>query len=191
MEKKNTEEKERKETQKRFRERQAEVKNTQKDLQTLNNALVELSVHLGTQKAGYDFQDWFYDFLDFFEIINRRPYKQAGRQIDGSLTISDTTYLVELKFTKKQAAVTDIDSIFKKVSTVADNTMGIMVSISGYSQVAIEGASGPKTPLLLLDHSHIYLALGGIMTFSDIIDRVRRYASQTGVSYLNVSDFGE
>jgi hypothetical protein len=68
--------------------------------------------------------------------------------------------------------------------------MGILVSISGYSSVAREEASGNKTPLLLLDHGHIYLVLGGMMGFADVIERIRRHASQTGEAYLSVSDFG-
>lgn len=146
-------------------------------------------MRLGDQKAGYDFQDWFYDLLDFSEITNRKPYVHNGRQIDGSITLSGTTYLIELKFTAEQAGVTDIDSFFKKVTSKADNTMGIMVSISGYSSVAKQEASGERTPILLLDHNHLYLVLGGIMGFADVVDRVRRHASQTGEAYLPASDF--
>jgi hypothetical protein len=63
--------------------------------------------------------------------VNSRPYTHEGRQIDGSLTHAGTTYLVELKFTAEQAGATDIDSFLKKVNDKADNTMGIMISISG------------------------------------------------------------
>jgi hypothetical protein len=106
------------------------------------------------------------------------------------LTASGTTYLVELKFTAEQASATDIDTFHKKVTTKADNTMGIMISISGYSSIARQEASGERTPLLLLDHGHIYLVLGGIMGFGDVVDRVRRHASQTGEAFLSASDFG-
>ena len=67
--------------------------------------------------------------------------------------------------------------------------MGIMVSISGYSSVAKKEASGAKTPILLLDHGHIYLVLGGIMGLADVIDRIRRHASQTAEAYLAANDF--
>lgn len=177
-------------TQANFRKRQEEISRSQQTLQKLNDRLNVLGQSIGTQKAGYDFQDWFYDFLDFYEISNRRPYTQKGRQIDGSLTISGTTYLVELKFTTGQSSANDIDTFYKKVVTKADNTMGIMVSISGYSSVAIEEASGDKTPLLLLDHSHIYSALSGVIGFPEIIERIRRHASQTGESYLSINQFG-
>jgi len=172
-----------------FNQKQQEVNRSQENLQKLSEELNELGKKLGTQQAGYDFQDWFYSLLDFFEIPNRKPYVHAGRQIDGSLTISGTTYLVELKFTADQAGATDIDSFYKKVTTKADNTMGVMVSISSYSSVAIKEASGEKTPLLLFDHSHIYLVLGGIMGFSEVIERVRRHASQTGEAFLPANKF--
>jgi hypothetical protein len=173
----------------RFKENQTKVSVSQNTLNKLNERLTELAKGIGTSNGGYDFQEWFYDLMDFYEIPNRRPYNHEGRQIDGSITLSGTTYLVELKFTAEQSAAPDIDSLYKKVTTKADNTMGIMVAISGYSSVAIKEASGSRTPLLLLDHSHVYLALRGIMSFSEIVDRVRRHASQTGEAYLDVNRF--
>ena len=172
-----------------FADRKRQAMQSQQSLQKLNDRLNVLGQALGTQQAGYDFQDWFYDLLDFSEISNRKPYVHKGRQIDGSLTVSGTTYLVELKFTTEQADATDIDSFYKKITSKADNTMGVMVSISGYSSVARQEASGERTPILLLDSGHVYLVLGAIMGLADVVDRVRRHASQTGEAYLSASEF--
>ncbi|PHS32454.1 MAG: hypothetical protein COA95_03420 [Methylophaga sp.] len=155
----------------------------------LQASLETLHPKIGTQKGGYEFESWFYELLDFSEIQNRRPYKIDGRQIDGSLTIEGTTYLVELKFTKDQSSAPDIDSLKAKVNKMADNTMGIMISISSYSSVAISDASGSKSTLIILDASHLYLFLSGAMKFKDIITRVRRHASQTGEAYLPTNMF--
>lgn len=174
----------------RAREEKIKSQRAQTDKTKLDERLKLLHTHIGTQQGGYDFQDWFFDLLDFAEITNRRPYVSNGRQIDGSLTIEGTTYLAELKFTKSQSSSTDIDSIKAKVESKADNTMGIMVSISGYSSVAISEASGKKTTLLLLDASHIYLYLIGSIKFSEILMRIRRHASQTGESFLPTDKFG-
>ena len=175
---------------KRFAERQRQATQSQQTLHSLNDRLNTLADSLGQQKAGYDFQEWFYELLDFSEVSNRKPYVHNGRQIDGSLTVSGTTYLVELKFTAGPADATDIDSFYKKITTKADNTMGVMISISGYTSVARREASGDRTPMLLLDHSHLYMVLGGIMGLSDLVNRVRRHASQTGEAYLAADDFG-
>lgn len=180
---------EREEIKSKAREERQKVQRAQSDKAKLDERLKKLHIAVGTQQGGYDFQDWFFELLDFSEIVNRRPYVSNGRQIDGSLNVDGTTYLVELKFTDTQADATDIDSFKAKIESKADNTMGIMVSISSYSSVAIKEACGKKTPLLLFDASHIYLFLAGSLKFSDIIMRVRRHAAQTGEAYLPVGKF--
>lgn len=171
--------------------RQREIAHSKHSFESLNYRLNELCKALGSQKAGYDFQDWFYDLVAFFDVDHRRPYAVDGRQIDGSITLDGTTYLVELKFTASQADATAIDSHVKKVNDKADNTMGIIISMSGYSSVAINEASFSRSPLLLLDASHLYFVLGGVGTLPDLIRRVRRHSSQEGAAYLAVADFGK
>jgi hypothetical protein len=163
---------------------------SQMDLKKLKDRLEALFLELGTQGAGYKFQDWFYDLLEYEDIDNRRPYVIAGRQIDGSLTLDGTTYVVELKFTSEQSDATDIDSVLAKVNTKADNTMGVIISISGFSSVAIDQASFAKSPLLLLDFNHLYMVLNRISSLSKVLRRVRRHSSQTGRAYLAANDFG-
>jgi hypothetical protein len=172
------------------RKRRAGIQRSQVDLQRLGDRLDELASRCGQQQAGYDFEHWFFDLLDFSEIVNRRPYWHGGRQMDGSLTLSDTTYLVDLKFTTGQAAPADVDTFRRKVQEKADNTMGIMVSMGGYSSVARGVASGARTPLLLLDHAHLYLVLRGTLSVAEVVERVRRHASQTAEAYLSADNFG-
>jgi len=180
----------REETKKVGRQRLQESIAKRQTLEGLSGRLTELSKQLGTQAAGYEFQNWFYDLVAFFEMTHRRPYVSGGRQVDGSVTVEGTTYLSELKFTNDQAGAPDVDTFLAKVNDKADNTMGIMVSMSGYSTTAIQQASGRKTPLILMDHSHVYLVLGGTWTLPEIVSRLRRHASQTGQAFLPASEFG-
>lgn len=157
---------------------------SQQDLAKLQERLTALHPRAGTQEGGYAFETWFYDLAQFFDIEHRRPYKADERQIDGSLTIEGTTYLVELKFTINQTGVEDIDSFLAKVHNKADNTMGLFVSMAGYSSVAISQASKPRTPLLLVDASHIFLVLQSLWELPELVSRVRQHASQTSEAYL-------
>lgn len=175
---------------KKAEERRLKNISSQQTLEKLEEGLGELSTRLGKQQAGYDFQNWFYDLVDYFEISCKRPYVVQGRQIDGSVTLDGTSFLVELKFTAEQAGAADIDTFKSKVESKADNTMGIMVSVSGYSSVAVQEASGKRTPLLLLDCSHLYHVLGRAMPLPEVINRVKRHAAQTAEAYLAVKDFG-
>lgn len=181
--------KEKAEAKTRARDERQKIQRSLTDKSNLQQRLDALHSAVGTQQGGYDFQDWFYDLLDFCEIQNRRPYVSTGRQIDGSLTLDGTTYLAELKFTAGHADATDIDSLRSKVDDKADNTMGILISISGYSSVALTQASGRKTTLLLFDAMHLYLFLAGTLSFGDVLARVRRHASQTGEAYLPTNSF--
>jgi len=180
-------EREREATKAKAREARQEIQRHATDRTKLQERLEKLTPAIGTQQGGYDFQDWVHDLLQFSEIPSRKPYVSNGRQIDGTLTHEGTTYLIEIKFTAAQASSTDIDSLKAKVDGKADNTMGIMVSISGYSTTAIKEASGRQTKLLLLDASHRYLFLQGGIRFPEIISRIRRHASQTGESYLEAT----
>lgn len=169
-------------------ENQKKAENIRKARTTINNLEKELEIlitQLGTSKAGYAFQDWFYKLADFFEASCRRPYHAHGRQIDGSLSINGTDYLVELKFQSGQADVVDIDSALSKLKDKADNTMGIVISISGYSSIAIHDASYGRTQLLLLDYNHIQLLLREILSLPELIERLKIHAAQTGEAYLD------
>lgn len=175
----------REESRRKARELREVTARTRASLDMLSSRLTALCSEVGTQRAGYAFQDWFYDLLDYFEIQNRRPYTHAGRQHDGSLTIEGTTYIVELKFTEYQVGVGEVDSLLTKVNDKADNTMGIFLSMAGFSSVSVQQASGRKTPLLLLDSTHLFAVLGGARNLREIILHCRRHASQTGEAYLS------
>ena len=96
---------------------------------------------------------------------------------------------MELKFRNSQTGADEIDVLLSKVKSKADNTMGIFISMSGFSSIAIDTASVSQTPLLLFDHTHIYAVLCGIIGLPDLIARVRRHASQTGKAFLAVDAF--
>lgn len=171
-------------------ERQKNVLASQ-SLEKLAAELGDIASGLGTVSGGFAFEKWFYGFVGFFELPARPPYKDTnGRQIDGSLTLDGTTYLIETKFTKEQTTPDAIDSFLSKIGTKADNTMGLLVSMGGFNSGAIKTASRDRTPILLLDYSHLYsLILSGMMSLPDVIRRISRQASQTGESFLGVEDF--
>lgn len=173
------------------RQQQAANLASKETLESLSNRLNDLSSQLGFQQSGYEFQVWFYDLMNFAEVPNRRPYIDPnGRQIDGSVTIDGTTYICELKFTQKQAPPKEVSDLRDKVRTKADNTMAILLSISGFTDGAIRTGSGDGTPLLLLEASHLYCCLTGVMPFPDLIRRLRRHSSQTGEAFLPPAKFG-
>ena len=121
----------REETRKAAHQRMQETIKKRQSLETPSEKLKELSKRIGTAGAGYEFQDWFFDVVDFFEMTNRRPYTSGGRQIDGSVTIEGTTYLTELKSTREQAGAPDIETMIPIVLSALSFTLTKNVSTSG------------------------------------------------------------
>lgn len=162
----------------------------QQSLEKLQATLNELIPQIGTQTGGYAFEKWFYDLAIFYELDARSGYKADGRQIDGAITIESTTFLIETKLVTKPIGSPDIDTFMAKIESKADNTMGLFISLSGFNEGAKRSASKPRTPMLLIDHGHIFnLVLRGVMTLPQLVSRIKRHAHQTGSSYLNSSDF--
>ena len=176
-------ERSRAETRTRAAELREQQLRKQQDLSRLQERLNALVSHQGTQEGGNVFQDWFYDLIAYFEIQHRRPYWTNGREVDGSITVGDTTYLCELKFKNTPVGAPDVDVFRRKVETKADNTMGIMTSMSGYTAPAIDSGSGERSPLLLIDYQHLYAVLGGVLRLDELVGRVRQNASQTGRAF--------
>lgn len=162
----------------------------QQSLEKLQSALNALTPKIGTQDGGYAFERWLYDLAIYFELDARPGYKADGRQIDGAITIDGTTFLVETKLINDPVGSPDIDIFMAKIESKADNTMGLFVSLSGFTEGAKNAASKQRTPMLLLDSSHIFsLIMRGVMTLPQVVARVKRHASQTGASYLSASEF--
>ncbi len=184
-------EKQSKINQKKHSEQLEKINRQQISFESLQERLDKLLQKLGTQDGGYAFETWFYDLAKFSEIQARPSYKDPnGRQIDGSITIDGTTFLIETKFGNDRETVTTIDSFIAKVTTKADNTMGIVVSMSGFNKGAINGASMPGTKILLVDGQHIYnFIMRQTMTLPELIRRIKRHASETGKAYLPPSEF--
>jgi len=58
---------------------QAKTRESQQTIQSLSDRLGDLTSDIGMQKAGKAFEVWFYDLMEFSEIVARRPYKTEGR----------------------------------------------------------------------------------------------------------------
>lgn len=153
--------------------------------------LIKISQEAGQQSAGYEFETWIYDFSVFNDIEVRLPYKDpSGRQIDGAMTIDGDTMLIEAKCTAQPINVDAIDSFRSKIQTKADNTLGLMISLNGYNQGAIQEASQGRTPLVLIDGTHLFnIVMTQRASFKEVIARIKRHAAQTGCPYLSSTDF--
>jgi RNA-directed DNA polymerase len=116
--------------------------------QDLKNRRTKKSV----QERGLLLEKFLNELFTFFGIEVFDPFRRNnnGEQIDGGLKIGDWYYLVECKWQKKPSDIRDLDSLSGKVNRSGRQTMGLFISINGWST---------KVPELLTQNTNKVLIL--------------------------------
>ena len=75
-----------------------------------------------------------------------------------------------------------------KLSGKLKNTLGLYMSINGFSSESLNvDAPGIKS-MILMDGADLYAVLENRIELRDLLYRKRRHASETGIIYLKVTD---
>lgn len=157
-------------------------------LNTLNNDFCKLISCTDVQKRGYELEKLLVRLFDLFDLDPKASFKIMGEQIDGAFSFDNIDFLFEAKWTDKQVQAKELDSLAGKLSRKLDNTLGLFLSINGYSDEAVNAHSSGRRLLLLMDGSDIMAVLEGRIDLKDLLLRKRRHAAQTGNIYLKVSE---
>lgn len=120
-------------------------------------------------------------------LIQKLPLKAPGEQIDGAFTFKDDDYLLEAKWQKKPIVAQDLLGFAGKVNGKRKNTLGLFVSIDGFSSECSRTTSSDLRSLILMDGADLNAILTDRISLDDLLYRKRRHASETDNIYLNVN----
>ena len=115
----------------------------------------------------------------------KSSFKIKGEQIDGAFTFNNDEYLVEAKWRNDPTSIGDLDSFSGKLQRRLENTLGLFISINGFSPDAITAFSSGRKLMLLMDGSDIIAILEERISLPNLLKRNKRAAAQTGNIYLN------
>lgn len=123
----------RKEELARLERERAELIGRQSDL--LLMMFDELAKSDDPQKRGYLLQDLLSRTFDLheFPVIRSFTRNDGAEQIDGAFSMDGWHYLVECRWRKKLADVRELDGLSGQVRRSGKQTMGIFLSINGWS----------------------------------------------------------
>jgi hypothetical protein len=77
----------------------------------------------------------------------RGGFRRKGEQIDGAFVIASDHYLLEAKWQDEPVILRDLRDLDGVVASSLDNTLGLFISINGFSPDAIESYSeGNRAP---------------------------------------------
>ena len=140
------------------------------------------------QERGYRLEKIIRALFDLFDLDPRASFRIVGEQIDGAFTFDATDYLFEGKWQQGPVGAGELDVLAGKLSRKLDNTLGLFLSINGFSEDGVKAHSSGRRLLLLMDGSDLMAVLEGRIDLIQLLLRKRREASQTGNINLRIHE---
>ena len=169
-------------------EKRLEVSAVQQSLQELTEEYFDLLSSEDPQGRGYKLETILKGLFDLFDLDPRASFRVVGEQIDGAFSFEGTDYLLEAKWQKEPVRASDLDSLAGKLNRKLDNTLGLYLSVNGYSEDGVKAHSSGRRLTLLMDGSDLMAVLEGRIDLVQLLLRKRRVAAQTGNIYLKVHE---
>ena len=184
-------EKEVEEAEKHRQDAHARIMQTNAVQQRLEAFKVEFFQLVGSdnpQQRGFSLEKVIRGLFDLFDLDPKASFKIAGEQIDGAFSFEGTDYLLEAKWQKEPVPAKDLDGLAGKLSRKLENTLGLFLSINGFSEDAIKTHASGRRLMILMDGSDLMAVLEGRLDLVQLLLRKRRHAAKTGNIYLRIHE---
>jgi len=140
------------------------------------------------QKRGFQLEKILKQLFEVFDLDPKASFRITGEQIDGAFTFDKTDYLFEAKWQKCSSSIEDLDAFSGKLSRKLENTLGLFLSINGFSEDAIKAHTMGRKLMILMDGNDLMAVLEGRIDLIELLYRKKRFASQTGNIYLRIHE---
>lgn len=140
------------------------------------------------QQRGYRLEKILKGIFQLFDLDPKASFKIKGEQIDGAFSFEGTDYLLEARWQKDPVAAKELDSLAGKLSRKLENTLGLFLSINGFSEDAVKAHSSGRRLVMLMDGSDLMAVLEGRIDLLQLLLRKRRKAAETGNIYLRIHE---
>jgi hypothetical protein len=121
--------------------------------------------------------------------IDATPNVVSAGEVDVVFAIDGTRYILEAKWEQDKTDTGKIAKLQKRVRQRLAGTYGVMLSMSAYTQAALEDVKdGERLEVLLLDKDHWEAMLGGLIPPDELFSLVRDHAAFRGRPYTPVPD---
>ncbi|WP_225182183.1 hypothetical protein [Pectobacterium aroidearum] len=155
-----------------------------KKLISIRDKYMDLVSTTNAQSRGFELEKLMYELFELFDLDPKASFKNFGEQIDGAFSIEGTEYLFEAKWQKDLVNKADLAVFSEKVSTKLENTLGIFLSINGFSQDGVLAHQAGGSYIILMDGSDLMAVFEERIDFISLLLRKKRHAAQTGNIYL-------
>ena len=143
------------------------------------------------QRRGYRLEEIMNNLFKIAEISVKESFTRnaGGEQIDGAIEVGNNYYLVECKWRAKLANGGELDGLRGKVTRSGPQTMGLFISVNGWSKHVIDlMKQNPDKRMLLMDGEDIRSALAADITIIDMLRAKIEAFNLRSEPYLGVHD---
>ena len=161
------------------------VRDKLEDIKRRYNALVGST---DLQARGIELERLMYDIFELFDLDPKASFRNLGEQIDGAFYLHGTDYLFEAKWQQQPIGVQDLDAFGGKVRRKLENTLGLFLSINGFSPDGVGAHSAAQPSVILMDGADLMAVLEERIDFVTLLLRKKRHAAQTGRIFLPVHE---
>ena len=127
---------------------------------------------LTPQARGYQLEKILNSLFNISKIPVKDSFKRnkGGEQIDGAFEFGNWYYLVECKWRKKLSDIRDVDGLHGKLERSGLQTMGVFISVNGWSSHVVDLLKQNKLKnVLLVDGVDIQTVLQGGIPLNDLL----------------------
>lgn len=160
----------------------------QRKLEELRNDYFALLSFEEPHKRGYRLERVIRELFELFDLDPKSSFRIIGEQIDGAFTFEGTDFLFEAKWQQELVGASDLDSLAGKLQRKLENTLGLFLSVNGFSEDGVKAHSSGRRLILLMDGSDLMAVLEGRIDLFQLLLRKRRHASRTGNIYLRIHE---
>lgn len=156
-------------------------------LAELKDELSGLTAMENVQKRGYALEALLGELFDLFDLAPKSSFSLEGEQIDGAFHF-ETEFLMEARWRAEPASPADLDRFAANIGRKLENTLGLFVSINGFTPAAVGAQSQRQPVMILMDGADLWQVLDGRISLPELLRRKRRHAATTGNVFLSANE---
>jgi hypothetical protein len=141
------------------------------------------------QHRGYALEEIPYDLFTLFDLEPKGSFRRTGEQIDGAFRLDHEHFLLEAKWQSVPVNLSDLRDLDGAVGSSLDNTLGLFVSLSGFSGEALAGyVQGSRPRIVCMDGQDLMAVLEQTIALPDLIHRKKDFAVQKRTIFIGVRE---
>jgi hypothetical protein len=160
------------------------------EIEGLHQRFLELITVDDHQRRGLLFEGFLRDLFAAHDMDPRGSFRIVGEQIDGGFEFEGTQFLLEARWRKERQGAAPLDAFARKVERKLENTLGLFISLEGFTEDGISAFRRSRPAVILSDGEDLAIVLQGLVDFRDLLKRKVRHAAHTGDPYLRARDIG-